>query len=877
MWCMLTALLAGPLPGSDAAWALTEGSPAVTLTVVGEGEDLSDPEWAGRIVLNLGELDLAPGSPVDRNGDGALTVLDWVRTGSAASLELDALVDDPRLRERPDRGDANGNGRFDPEDLVLIYADGVDDDGNGYVDDIAGWDFLERDPRPEPFDPSRPASSAAQVAAESCPGCSLLFLRASAGGLADAGEIAAALRYAASHGSAVILLDLAVPGLTPELEAAVAEADLPVVAQTGTSLFASRISDIRIPDPRFVLVSPPSTSPCGKQPLLPDLIAPSGDCPAPALGAAVAGLLGLMTEASLRGTREAPPPPVPNRATDLTRALRRTAVFRTLTRPAAAVRAVRNASGAPAAQWRAPRPGAVLDPTSGTIALRARLDGDVGAYAVALGPTAQSFETVAEGLIASSAETLNVDVPVGGLLDDPAASTGPDSKAFLLRLTLRGNRGRDYVETRRIYLDADLERLPAFPIELGAGAAASPRILAPEGGPPSLWVPLLDGRLLRISGRGAVTEALPARSRLDPSASPWARLSAPTLQTDPIRVISVAADGQLEAWLPSGDPPSISGQSFPLSPLRPAGSLAPAVIANRALLWSDPLGLWLDDARAGPIQAGAGPLAVQGAETWGVSRGGLERSDGESLRIPESPEVQGLLRLPGRGPVLAEVEGLGPRVVVAAALGLVAVEPRALDVTVIGTGPIVASGLSVDGGQILAWQRGSAGGLQAVALPSGETRAAPWDGVGAEIVVADVDGGAPEWIASGLDALYAVSENGRPAAGWPKVTGDPVFGVPCLGDLDGDGRLEIAAVTRQGRLFVWRTRGTSEGVRWGQRRRDAFATANALPGTSDPGTKSGCRCVGGRRPLAWGGAPAGLVVLTLLVRAQRPRKRPQRA
>ncbi|MEL6188494.1 MAG: hypothetical protein AAFU79_28055, partial [Myxococcota bacterium] len=54
MWCMLTALLAGPLPGSDAAWALTEGSPAVTLTVVGEGEDLSDPEWAGRIVLNLG-------------------------------------------------------------------------------------------------------------------------------------------------------------------------------------------------------------------------------------------------------------------------------------------------------------------------------------------------------------------------------------------------------------------------------------------------------------------------------------------------------------------------------------------------------------------------------------------------------------------------------------------------------------------------------------------------------------------------------------------------------------------------------------------------------------------------------------------------------
>ena len=30
-------------------------------------------------------------------------------------------------------------------DLIYTFSDGVDDDGNGYVDDISGWDFFERD------------------------------------------------------------------------------------------------------------------------------------------------------------------------------------------------------------------------------------------------------------------------------------------------------------------------------------------------------------------------------------------------------------------------------------------------------------------------------------------------------------------------------------------------------------------------------------------------------------------------------------------------------------------------------------------------------------------------------------------------------------
>jgi hypothetical protein len=39
--------------------------------------------------------------------------------------------------------DANGNGMIDAEDVIVFFSDGVDNDGNGYVDDISGWDFYD--------------------------------------------------------------------------------------------------------------------------------------------------------------------------------------------------------------------------------------------------------------------------------------------------------------------------------------------------------------------------------------------------------------------------------------------------------------------------------------------------------------------------------------------------------------------------------------------------------------------------------------------------------------------------------------------------------------------------------------------------------------
>ena len=34
---------------------------------------------------------------------------------------------------------------LDPQDMIIAFKDGTDEDGNGFTDDIAGWDFLDND------------------------------------------------------------------------------------------------------------------------------------------------------------------------------------------------------------------------------------------------------------------------------------------------------------------------------------------------------------------------------------------------------------------------------------------------------------------------------------------------------------------------------------------------------------------------------------------------------------------------------------------------------------------------------------------------------------------------------------------------------------
>src|SRR5205085_2318551 len=71
-------------------------------------------------------------------------------TGAAGSCNGDGVFNVPDYDGDPAVTDVNGNGLTDPQDLIMLFSNGVDDDGNGYADDISGWDFFEFDN--DPFD-----------------------------------------------------------------------------------------------------------------------------------------------------------------------------------------------------------------------------------------------------------------------------------------------------------------------------------------------------------------------------------------------------------------------------------------------------------------------------------------------------------------------------------------------------------------------------------------------------------------------------------------------------------------------------------------------------------------------------------------------------
>ncbi|MCP3682416.1 MAG: S8 family serine peptidase [bacterium] len=65
-------------------------------------------------------------------------------------------------------------------------------------------------------------------------------------------------------------------------------------------------------------------------------------------------------------------------------------------------------------------------------------------------------------------------------------------------------------------------------------------------------------------------------------------------------------------------------------------------------------------------------------------------------------------------------------------------------------------------------------------------------------------------ISTGFSTIYAFDENGNSLPGWPKNIGEYISSkVPSLGDLDGDGDLEIALGGNNGTVFVYHHDGTN--------------------------------------------------------------------
>ncbi len=207
------------------AWQLTTGRPDVTISTLDSGikwdDDGAMNDLRFKTRINRGEApapqndglatpnepgeDCGAGGPYhsaaqggyDLNGDGVFNLRDYAC--------------DARVQRDP----ANGvnPGLFDPQDVLIAFTDGSDDDGNGYVDDMVGWDFFDEDN--DPYDDvqyghgtgeARGSSSEVDNGGETgtCANCMVIHMRVGDSFIADVSRFAAAVTYATDNDVQVV-------------------------------------------------------------------------------------------------------------------------------------------------------------------------------------------------------------------------------------------------------------------------------------------------------------------------------------------------------------------------------------------------------------------------------------------------------------------------------------------------------------------------------------------------------------------------------------------------------------------------------------------------------------------------------------------------
>ncbi len=195
---------------TDRAWGISVGDRRVLIAVLDSGIKWEEEELQGQAAINQNELPRprdATGADVafDANGDGVVNIFDYandarVPCGVAlphpmrACMGMDGMPNDP-----------NRNGVLDAGDLIRVFSNGIDEDMNGYVDDISGWDFFMDDN--EPYDDTRFGHGTGEanwsVAAQDgrgrvggCPRCMYVPLRAGDSFITDVNDFAQAAVYA---------------------------------------------------------------------------------------------------------------------------------------------------------------------------------------------------------------------------------------------------------------------------------------------------------------------------------------------------------------------------------------------------------------------------------------------------------------------------------------------------------------------------------------------------------------------------------------------------------------------------------------------------------------------------------------------------------
>src|SRR3989454_5375668 len=116
---------------ADLAWKLSIGDQSVGIAICDTGIRWDREELRRRIRLNTGELPVPCGPTAGMKGQ-ALAAYDCDGDGIFTPDDYAGIV-------APNEGPHGDPTKLDGEDIIVHFSDGVDDDGNGFVDDIAGW------------------------------------------------------------------------------------------------------------------------------------------------------------------------------------------------------------------------------------------------------------------------------------------------------------------------------------------------------------------------------------------------------------------------------------------------------------------------------------------------------------------------------------------------------------------------------------------------------------------------------------------------------------------------------------------------------------------------------------------------------------------